>query len=204
MVQTDPTFRALIYETDALVGERARQMLRAEGLSTCLVDEIALFRELCARLEFDLFLVGLSGSKDAERLALDVGLQPLVLLAPVTRGSHPAHYRLTFPDATLLDRELRDPDALRRVVSQPGGDRAQGSVMDAVRRTFEPFGLSVRQIEVLRCALTGDTSASIAGKLFISELTVRNHLHAIYERVGVSGRRELLGRFVQGLIEANA
>jgi DNA-binding CsgD family transcriptional regulator len=47
-------------------------------------------------------------------------------------------------------------------------------------------------------------SANIAAKLFISELTVRNHLHAIYERVGVSGRRELLGRFVQGLIEGNA
>ena len=70
-----------------------------------------------------------------------------------------------------------------------------------MRRTFGPFGLSERQLEVLSRALLGETSAEVARKLFISELTVRNHLHAIYQRVGVSGRRELLGRFVQALIE---
>ena len=75
---------------------------------------------------------------------------------------------------------------------------------DTVREAFLPFGLSERQLEVLGGALVGATSRQIAKQLFISELTVRNHLHAIYERVGVSGRRELLGRFVQGLIEGHA
>ena len=55
---------------------------------------------------------------------------------------------------------------------------------------------------MLRRALLGDSAAEIAGRLYISELTVRNHLHAIYERVGVSGRRELQGRFLQTLLEA--
>ena len=67
---------------------------------------------------------------------------------------------------------------------------------------FGPFGLSERQLEVLGRALLGEGSGAIAGRLFISELTVRNHLHAIYTQVGVSGRRELNGRFVRGLIQA--
>jgi DNA-binding CsgD family transcriptional regulator len=70
-----------------------------------------------------------------------------------------------------------------------------------VRETFEPFGLSERQLEVLRAALVGSRPREIGSQLFISELTVRNHLHAIYEKVGVSGRRELLGRFVSALLE---
>ena len=53
-------------------------------------------------------------------------------------------------------------------------------------------------------ALVGDPSPEIARRLFISQATVRNHLHAIYDRVGVSGRRELLGRFVRGLLEGSA
>jgi DNA-binding CsgD family transcriptional regulator len=73
-----------------------------------------------------------------------------------------------------------------------------------VRETFEPFGISVRQLEVLRLSLAGASPAEVGASLFISEPTVRNHLHAIYERVGVSGRRELLGQFVSGLIGAPA
>ena len=108
------------------------------------------------------------------------------------------------PGAILVDRSLRDTDALRRVLCGPEPEGPAPAGPDTVRRAFLPFGLSERQLEVLGSALRGDTSRQIAGKLFISELTVRNHLHAIYERVGVSGRRELLGRFVQGLIEGTA
>ena len=45
------------------------------------------------------------------------------------------------------------------------------------------------------------TGPQIAARLYISEVTVRNHLHAIYERVGVSGRRELQGRLLRSLLE---
>jgi DNA-binding CsgD family transcriptional regulator len=55
---------------------------------------------------------------------------------------------------------------------------------------------------VTELALLGESRREIAGRLYVTEMTVRNHLHAIYERVGVSGRRELVGRFVRGLLEA--
>ena len=111
---------------------------------------------------------------------------------------------MSFPNAILVDRGLRDPDALRLALGTEAPLDVLKDAPDAVRSAFGDFGLSERQIEVLSGALRGDTSRDIAKGLFISEPTVRNHLHAIYERVGVSGRRELLGRFVRGLIEGHA
>jgi len=104
----------------------------------------------------------------------------------------------------VVERQLRDPNALRRALGLDDAARPLLLEPDAVRRAFVEFGLSERQLEVLGLALRGAPSREVARRLFISELTVRNHLHAIYERVGVSGRRELLGRFVQGLMEGHA
>ena len=194
--------RALACECAPLVAERLRQMLAAEGYATCVADEIELFHELRRRMSFDLHVVGVNQIEGIDLFGLG-DVRPLLVLAPLAAQS-PAAYRLALPEASIVDRELRDPDALRRVLRGPEPEMPGADAPDAVRVAFGPFGLSERQLEVLSSALRGHASREIASQLFISELTVRNHLHAIYERVGVSGRRELLGRFVQGLIEGNA
>lgn len=196
--EEDPS--ALLFETDGLVCERVRQMMRREGMSSCAVDSTALFHRLRATLSFGLFVVGVSSPEDLVGLDLGDETDRLLLLAPIGEPGAAAVYRMSLPRARIVDRALRDPDALRAALRwSPEPVLSGGS--DPVQRTFEPYGLSERQIEVLRRALLGETGAEIARGLFISELTVRNHLHAIYERVGVSGRRELLGRFVRGLLE---
>jgi DNA-binding CsgD family transcriptional regulator len=53
-------------------------------------------------------------------------------------------------------------------------------------------GLSERQMEVLRRLLAGESVRATARELFLSESTVRNHLSAIYRRLGVHSREELL------------
>ena len=54
-----------------------------------------------------------------------------------------------------------------------------------------PFaGLTAREMQVLRELATDATNREIADRLFISENTVRNHMHKILEKLGVSGRRE--------------
>jgi DNA-binding CsgD family transcriptional regulator len=193
-----------VYERDALVSERARQLLAAEGLAVCAVDDPGLFDELRQRCAFDLYVLGVCGPEELCWFPGTGALSPLLVLAPLSDESAGAHYRVALPGAVLVDRALRDPDALRGVAGAPPPRDRSGPAPDTVREAFLPFGLSERQLEVLSSALVGETSRQIAKKLFISELTVRNHLHAIYERVGVSGRRELLGRFVQGLIEGHA
>lgn len=53
--------------------------------------------------------------------------------------------------------------------------------------------LSPRQWEVLTRLLQGERVPAIAGQLFISQSTVRNHLTDIFRKVGVRSQQELLG-----------
>jgi DNA-binding CsgD family transcriptional regulator len=194
--------RALVLERDGVVCDRVRQLVRAEGGSSCAVDSAELFHALRQRLPFDLFVIGVAGPADLEELALDPEVKPLVLLVPRAGRGAAAPYAVALPEAILLERTLADPDALRRVLRPPGSPPVPRPGGGRVREAFAAFGLSERQIEVLERALLGETSEQIAGSLYISEVTVRNHLHAIYERVGVSGRRELQGRVLRSLLAA--
>lgn len=54
--------------------------------------------------------------------------------------------------------------------------------------------LSPREREVLDPALEGLSARAIARRLSLSEATVRSHLSAIYSKLGVAGRIELLAR----------
>ena len=191
--------RALVLESEGLVAERVRRMLAEEGMASCVVDSPSLFEELRRTLPFQVFVVGVRGPAELDEIELSE-LAPLILLAPLHSDEAP-HYRMALPDALLADRSLRDPDVLRRAFRGEGSSPASPPRGELVRRAFEPFDLSQRQLEVLSRALLGESSTEIARHLYISSLTVSNHLHAIYERVGVSGRRELLGRFVRGLVE---
>ena len=58
-----------------------------------------------------------------------------------------------------------------------------GEVLDALTR---------RQIEVARAAVSGLSNKELAQKLGVSEGTIKNHLHAIYERLQIEGRLALL------------
>jgi len=53
--------------------------------------------------------------------------------------------------------------------------------------------LSSRQIEIVKRLLGGERVPTIARGLFVSQSTVRNHLSAVYQRVGVHSQDELLG-----------
>ena len=53
--------------------------------------------------------------------------------------------------------------------------------------------LTNREREIVRVACTGGTNKEIAGRLRISEATVRHHLGSIFAKLGVSTRSELVG-----------
>ena len=50
--------------------------------------------------------------------------------------------------------------------------------------------LTARELEVLRELATGASNRTIADHLFISENTVRNHVHNLLEKLGLASRRE--------------
>jgi DNA-binding NarL/FixJ family response regulator len=67
---------------------------------------------------------------------------------------------------------------LRRV-----GDRAAPAVL---------ADLSAREREVLNLLADGVSNAAIAGRLYLSQKTVANHLSAIFQKLGVSSRGEAI------------
>ncbi len=54
----------------------------------------------------------------------------------------------------------------------------------------EDFGLTVREIEVLRCIAGGTPNKEISSTLFISLETVKSHVKNIYKKLGVRNRVE--------------
>ena len=63
--------------------------------------------------------------------------------------------------------------------------------LDHARRQALGFGLTRRELEIIRAVLDGDTNREIAARLSISENTVKRHLMHTYNKMGVSSRVEL-------------
>jgi len=59
-------------------------------------------------------------------------------------------------------------------------------------RRKDKFGLTAREMEIVRALTAGDTNRDIAKRFCISEQTVKHHLTSIYNKVGVSQRIELV------------
>ena len=103
---------------------------------------------------------------------------------------------LMLPAAT--PRELEFEAHLRRIaieIEASGILARSGSVPEvALARLSETSMLTARQQEVLRRLVAGQRVRTIAGELFVSESTVRNHLSAVFEHFGVHSQAELLER----------
>lgn len=91
-------------------------------------------------------------------------------------------------DPQLLIRCVREVHAGRRWVD-PG---LNGHGTDKVGRVPALDALTRRQVEVARAAVSGLSNKELAQRLGVSEGTIKNHLHAIYERLKVDGRLALL------------
>jgi len=92
-------------------------------------------------------------------------------------------------DPPLVINCIRDVfDGKRRL----GGDEAAGEGLDVAASPGEPGPLTRRQFEVARAAASGLSNKELAMQLGVAEGTIKNHLHAIYERLDLDGRLALL------------
>jgi DNA-binding NarL/FixJ family response regulator len=82
-------------------------------------------------------------------------------------------------------------DVLRTLASVAEGRTSfPASVLAGLNGPREPHGLSRRQVEVLEQLAAGRSNQEIARQLFISPNTVKFHVRAIYDRMGVHNRVE--------------
>jgi DNA-binding CsgD family transcriptional regulator len=106
------------------------------------------------------------------------------------RDSARARVRLTdgrwlLLHAAHLCSGSEEPDRVA-VILEPA---PRGDVMSLVLRLH---GLSAREREVAHLLLTGLPTAELAARLFISRHTLRDHVKAIFAKVGASSRAELM------------
>src|ERR1700728_3555962 len=107
------------------------------------------------------------------------------------------------PDILLLDLRMPEKDGLG-VLEEVNFDSLPtrvivltAEVIDAFKKSAEsgqrrekPL-LSDREKEIVQLVAQGFRNREIGEKLFISEQTVKNHLHNIFDKLGVSDRLEL-------------
>ena len=59
---------------------------------------------------------------------------------------------------------------------------------------IESYSLTPRERDVLGALASGDTSSENAGRLFLSQHTVLDHIKTVFEKVGVSSRAALVAK----------
>jgi DNA-binding NarL/FixJ family response regulator len=117
------------------------------------------------------------------------------LFAAVRSGAK-GYLLKNIPVATLLAslRSLENgelaisPSMSARIIEQ----YAQGSAPPAQPGPMTNASLTTREIEILTLISRGDTNREIAQKLYISENTVKNHIHNILEKLCLKNRREAI------------
>lgn len=90
------------------------------------------------------------------------------------------------PKSAHADEVLK---AVHRAFQSPTAFSAEG-LADALRRrdTSTRPNLTVREHEVLQRLAAGDSIASVAKSLYMSESTVKTHVSKVYDKLGVHNR----------------
>ena len=72
---------------------------------------------------------------------------------------------------------------------------------DAFDACAEKFGITARESEIIRLLLEGKDNKRITAELFISDHTVKNHIHNIYRKLDIRNRVQLVRCFQAALEE---
>lgn len=72
----------------------------------------------------------------------------------------------------------------------------------ALKTPKEEWGISPREEEVLELIILGKTNKEIAGALFISEHTVKNHLSRIFTKMNVTDRSQIIALVYKRILDS--
>ena len=94
---------------------------------------------------------------------------------------------LTLRAARMTGTEHRDEDDIAVTIEA-------ASTTERVGVFVRAFGLSPREGEVVACLVDGLATREVAGRMFLSENTVQDHLKSVFDKTGARNRRTLLAR----------
>jgi two-component system nitrate/nitrite response regulator NarL len=166
------------YEPDVLLLDL--KMPGLDGLST-------LQRLKAAKNKTRVILLTAAAEKDELVQAMRLGTSGIVLKQSATELLNQS-IRTVHAGETWLDAETAAA-MIRHFVS--GEEPARTAPAAPEPRARERSPLSPREREIVALVAQGFRNKEMAEKMFISEQTVKNHLHNIFDKLKVSDRLEL-------------
>jgi DNA-binding NarL/FixJ family response regulator len=203
----------LIADDNAVIRQGVRALLTSSADDIEVVGEAATGREAIDQAEalrpdvvlLDIRMPVMDGVKAAERLSGQCKVMMLtysddepMVAGAIRAGAHGylVHGRFE-PDE--LTRAVRDLAGGKRIVSPSVAPvifdlvaRGSDNHEPATRRESGPDALTEREREVMTSISRGRSNRDIAAELVISEKTVKNHIRAIYDKLGVGSRAEAM------------
>ncbi len=154
-------------------------------------DEVVAAAQACAPdvALLDIEMPGMDGIEAAGRLAAEVpGCRAVVL----TTFGRPGFLRraMEVGAAGFLVKDSPVAELARAIRAVVAGERVIDRDLAAAALALGATPLSAREADVLRAAAGGATVADIAGRLFLSEGTVRNYLSSAIGKTGARTRVE--------------
>jgi pimeloyl-ACP methyl ester carboxylesterase/DNA-binding CsgD family transcriptional regulator len=167
---TELQLRTTTPEIAARIMEASGNIDVADRLATVRVPTLVLHPRRDAMVPFDEGRKLASGIPGARFVELDSSNHVLI-------DGEPAWERFIGAAGEFLGWQREAPR--RRPVEAPAPSE-------------ELAALTAREREILDLVATGSSNQQIAAALFISEKTVRNHLTAIFDKIGVSSRSQAI------------
>ncbi len=121
----------------------------------------------------------------ARMLALEQGKETQLSLPPRARLRTASGHWLVLHASRLSGSSTQGQIVVIVEVARP---------VEVAPLIVQAYDLSKRESEIMQSVLRGHSTAEIAGTFHISSNTVQDHLKAIFEKVGVRSRRELVGQ----------
>ena len=190
--------RVLIAEDQTLVRGALRALLELEddlevvaevGRGDAVVGAALEHRPDVALLDIE--MPGGDGIEAARGLAAAVpGCRAVIL----TTFGRPGFLRraMEVGAAGFLVKDAPVAELARGIRAVMAGERVIDRELAAAALAIGATPLSAREADVLRAAVDGSTVADIAGRLFLSEGTVRNYLSSAIGKTGARNRIEAL------------
>lgn len=194
--------RTVIADDHAIVLEGLEQILRLEEdielVARCIDGEQALKTVRSLRpdvLVLDLRMPVMDGLAVLREIKRE-GLSTKVILLTAGLDDNEMLKALRFGVSGVILKVMASRLLIQciRTVAEGGRWIEKDSEDRTVQRTtMDPHGtgLSPREIEVVRMVSRGMRNRQIAQELFISEATVKVHLHNVYEKLSLKSRVEL-------------
>ena len=206
------SIRVLIADDDALIREGLKIILQADGrfdVAACVENGLQAL-ECCTRNSVDVALLDvrmpvMDGLQAAREIAAKTGTRALILT--------------TFDDDEFIVNALRNgakgyllknnsPDKIKDAIKMvhDGGIVMQDAVMDKIREELVPQkkaaiieeDFSEREMDVIKLIAEGLSNKEIAGKLYLSEGTVKNYISAILNKTGLEHRTQIAIYYLTG------